>query len=575
MPPKEVPDINIAILDLEWNAAYSRRLQGYINEIIEFGAVKCGPDLEPIGTFTCFVRPQVGKHLNPVVADLTSITEEELSSDGLPFMNAVSRFKRWLGDCVLMTWGHSDILALIENCKYFSGSTQVPFLKKYCDLQRYAQESLGLGSNEQTGLEKAAELLGIDLSELSQHRALDDSKIALEILRRIRDRMDPGPFIQSCGESFYRRMTFRTSYVRDLKDSRVRPEHLRLHCPACGGGSSRTCRWHQHNRAFISEFRCRDCGLRFSGRVIIKEKYEGIVVSKKAVPMPVIEKPRRAEPGGIGNMQLEINNGVGVLRFPALSEINFVTHAFSTRIGGVSGKEFASMNLGYGRGDSDGNVEENYRRFAKAAGFDSESMVCGCQVHRTDIRRVGENERGVGIWTPNDCDSADGLCTDVPGVTLVVFAADCVPVYFIDPEHRAIGLAHAGWRGAAAGMPRVMAERMAEEFGSDPGKLITAIGPSICRDCFEVDAPVAKEFLQLPNSEKFVTGPTELPGDGGVKYHVDLWECCRQSLLSAGVLPEHITVGGVCTMENSDLVFSHRKTRGQRGSNCAMLAINP
>ena len=178
MPPKEVPDINIAILDLEWNAAYSRRLKGYINEIIEFGAVKCGPDLEHIGTFTCFVRPQVGKHLNPVVADLTSITEEELSSDGIPFMNAVSRFKRWLGGCVLMTWGHSDILALIENCKYFSGSMQVPFLTEYCDLQRYAQEALGLGTSEQTGLEKAAELLGIDLSELSQHRALDDSRIA-------------------------------------------------------------------------------------------------------------------------------------------------------------------------------------------------------------------------------------------------------------------------------------------------------------------------------------------------------------------------------------------------------------
>ncbi len=568
-----MPPINTAILDLEWNPAYSPRLKGYINEIIEFGAVKCSPDLEVLGTFTCFVRPQVGRHLNPIVADLTSITEDELESGGIPFMNAVSRFKRWLGDCVLMTWGPSDALALIENCKYFSGSMKVPFLTQYCDLQRYAQAALGLNTGEQTALEKAAALLEID--QLSRHRALDDSMTALEIFRRVRDRLDPGPYIRKCDESFYRQVTFRTSFVKDIKDPRVRPEHLRLLCPACGGLGVRTCRWRQHNRAFISEFRCRDCGLRFSGRVNIKEKYEGIVVNKKAMALPVIEKPRRAEPGEVGSMGLEINGGVGVLRFPELSSIDFVTHAFSTRIGGVSGREFASLNLGYGRGDPDENVEENYRRFAAAAGFDPEGMVCGCQVHKTDIRRVGEKERGIGIWTQNDCDSADGLCTDVPGVTLVAFAADCVPVYFIDPEHKAIGLAHAGWRGAAAGMPKVMAERMASEFGTDPKKLIAAIGPSICKDCFEVDEPVAKEFLALPNSGEFVTGPAELPGDGGVKYHVDLWECCRQSLLSAGVLPEHITVGGVCTMENSDLLFSHRKTRGKRGSNCAMLMINP
>lgn len=568
-------DINIAILDLEWNAAYSSKRRGYINEIIEFGAVKCGPDLEPISTFACFVRPQVGKHLNSVVADLTSITDEDLNQEGVPFLNAVGRFRRWLGDCVLMTWGQSDILALIDNCGYFSGNIHVPFLTSYCDLQRYTQDALELGNREQTGLEKAAELLGLDLSELSQHRALDDSLIALKILRGVRDRLDLSPYIETCDSEFYRRVTFRTSYIKDLRDSRVLPEHLRFLCPGCGGKSARTSRWSQHNRAFLADFRCRDCGLRFSGRVIIKQKYEGLSVNKKTVPLPIIEKPRAAAPGTIGNMSLEINGGVGVLRFPALMELQFVTHAFSTRIGGVSAHEFAAMNLGYGRGDPDENVEENYRRFAAAARFQAEGMVCGCQVHKTDIRRVGEGERGIGIWKTNDCDSADGLCTDVPGVTLIVFAADCAPVYFIDPEHRAIGLAHAGWRGAAAGMPRVMAERMREEFGTDPKKLITAIGPSICKDCFEVDEPVAREFLALPESEHFVTGPVELPGDGGTKYHVDLWECCRRSLLSAGVLPEHITVGGVCTMEESSLLFSHRKTRGHRGSNCAMLMIDP
>ena len=151
----------------------------------------------------------------------------------------------------------------------------------------------------------------------------------------------------------------------------------------------------------------------------------------------------------------------------------------------------------------------------------------------------------------------------------MVYAADCVPIYFFDPEHQAIGLAHAGWRGTAAGMAGVMVRRLEQEFGTRPQALLAAIGPSICRDCFEVDEPVAEVFQALPGWEKFVTGPEH------EKYHVDLWECCRQTLLDSGVLAEHITLGNVCTMEESSLLFSHRKTRGRRGSNAAMLALKP
>lgn len=562
-----------AILDLEWNAAYSRKLKGYINEIIEFGAVKCGPGLRPIDTFSCFVRPQVGKHLNSVVADLTSITEENLTG-GVTFMQAVSQFKKWLGDRVLITWGSSDILTLIVNCRYFNGEDRVPFLTRYCDLQRYAEERLGLGTKEQAGLATVAELLHLDVSEMEHHRALDDSLVTLEIFRRVYDREALAPHILTCNGEFYNKMTYRTSYITDLRDPLIRREYLDFTCPACGGRCRRTGHWEQRNKGFRAPFRCRSCGHRFFGRVIIKQKYEGLSVNKKTYPVPVIEAPRAAVAGPVGGMELEVKDGVGVLRFPGWMGLEGVTHAFSTRLGGVSQGEFAAMNLGYGRGDPDENVEENYRRFCAAAGFDPESPVCGCQVHKTEIRRVGREHRGLGVWRANDCDNADGLCTNEPGVTLVVFAADCVPVYFVDPVNRAIGLAHAGWRGAAAGMPEVMVRRMEEEFGTKPEDILAAIGPSICKDCFEVDEPVAKEFLALDGAEHFVAGPV-LTGGGEEKYHVDLWECCRRSLLAAGVREENITVGRVCTMEESSLLFSHRKTRGQRGSNCAMLALDP
>ena len=161
--------MDIVILDLEWNGTYSRRLKGYINEIIEFGAVKCGPDLSEKSTFSCFVKPQVAKHISSTIQSLTSITDENLTG-GMPFMQAVSRFKRWAGDCVIMTWGTSDILTLIENCRYFSGDEHVPFLARYCDLQVFAQDRMGLGRREQVGLSKAAELLGLDVSGM-EHTA--------------------------------------------------------------------------------------------------------------------------------------------------------------------------------------------------------------------------------------------------------------------------------------------------------------------------------------------------------------------------------------------------------------------
>ena len=558
--------MDIVILDLEWNGTYSRRLKGYINEIIEFGAVKCGPDLSEKDTFSCFVRPQVGKHISSTISHLTSITDENLTG-GVTFMQAVSRFKRWAGDCVLMTWGTSDILTLIENCRYFSGDEHVPFLSRYCDLQLYTQDRMALGRREQVGLARAAELLGLDLTGMDHHRALDDSRMTLAVLRRVYDPTEIRAYVESCGPEFYRRITFKTTYICDLHSPLVEKSHLRFPCPKCGTESRRLGRWTVKNKSFRADFRCTSCGHLFAGRLTIKQKYEGLTVNKKTFPLPDIEAPRQAVAGPVGNMELSLPQGVGVLRFAAWQNLPGVNHAFTTRIGGVSQKEFASMNVGFGRGDEEEHVVENYRRFCAAAGFDPESLVCGAQDHHIHIRRVGVAQRGVGIWKEKDMESIDGLCTNDPGVTLVIYCADCVPLYFVDPEHRAIGLAHAGWRGTAAGMAQAMVERMGQEFGTRPERLQVAIGPSIGKECFEVDEPVALEFQKLPQAERFVTGPQR------EKYHVDLWECNRQFLLAAGVQPEHITVGQVCTMCESDLLFSHRKTRGQRGSNCAMLSL--
>ena len=154
-------------------------------------------------------------------------------------MQAVSRFKRWAGDCVVMTWGTSDILTLIENCRYFSGDEHVPFLSRYCDLQVFAQDRMGLGRREQVGLSKAAELLGLDVSGMEHHRALDDSRMTLEILRKIYDPGAIAPYIDLCDREFYRRITFKTTYICDLRSPLVEKTPPAFSLPPGAAGKAR------------------------------------------------------------------------------------------------------------------------------------------------------------------------------------------------------------------------------------------------------------------------------------------------------------------------------------------------
>lgn len=269
------------------------------------------------------------------------------------------------------------------------------------------------------------------------------------------------------------------------------------------------------------------------------------------------------------NMELQTKEGVAFLTFPSFSAYPFVRHAFSTRIGGVSKNEFSSMNLAFHRGDPDGNVMENYRRFCAAAGFGFDTLVSSAQDHHTFIRRVGRGERGIGFRRPKDKAGVDGLVTDEPGVTLVTHYADCVPVFLLDPKKRAIGLAHAGWRGTAAKIGAKAVAAMVREFGCDPKDMVAGIGPSIGPCCFEVDRPVRDVFAALTE-----LNPSELiRADGGGKYRVDLWETNRRTLMEAGIPEQAITVSGICTKCNAEWLFSHRASGGKRGGLSAFLAL--
>lgn len=257
------------------------------------------------------------------------------------------------------------------------------------------------------------------------------------------------------------------------------------------------------------------------------------------------------------------------LSYPILEQTGIVEHCFTTRLGGASRGIYESLNLSFTRGDERLAVEENFRRVSRLLGCRYEDFVLSDQTHTTNVRRVGRGDAGKGITRERGYADVDGLITDEPGIVLSTFYADCVPLYFVDIKRRAIGLSHSGWRGTAGRMGRATLEAMRREFGTQPEDVVSAIGPSICQDCYEVSQDVAEEFMH-----EFSGHETEILTDkGNGKYQLDLWRANEIVLLEAGIKQEHLSVTDVCTCCNPKLLFSHRASRGKRGNLGAFLSL--
>lgn len=257
------------------------------------------------------------------------------------------------------------------------------------------------------------------------------------------------------------------------------------------------------------------------------------------------------------------------LYYPILAETGLVKHCFTTRLGGVSKGMFESLNLSFSRGDDRKAVEENFRRVALALGTEYGNFVFTDQTHTTNVRRVGREDAGKGLTRERGYSDVDGLVTNEPGLVLSTFYADCVPLYFLDPKHRAIGLSHSGWRGTAGRMGAKTLSAMRQEFHTSPEDVLCAIGPSICQGCYEISEDVAQEF-----KKEFSAHASEiLLEKGNGSYQLDLWRANEIVLLEEGVKQEHLAVTNLCTCCNAKLLFSHRATQGKRGNLGAFLSL--
>ena len=269
---------------------------------------------------------------------------------------------------------------------------------------------------------------------------------------------------------------------------------------------------------------------------------------------------------------------VPVLTFPLLEKENWLSCGFTTRLGGVSEGGLSELNLSYTREKNRANVDTNFRLLAESAGFKPEDMVLSFQTHTTNIRVVTASDRGKGFSRERDYSDIDGLVTNIPGLVLITFYGDCVPLMVADPEHHAVGCAHSGWKGTLNNIGKELVRMMEKEYGSEPQKLLAAIGPSICADCFEVDQDVAEAFRRKIPADQFskICRPSADPEKKAQgKHHINLQEACRQNFLAQGLLPEHISIPDLCTCCNPDLLFSHRGSMGEHGLMAGFMRIIP
>lgn len=237
-------------------------------------------------------------------------------------------------------------------------------------------------------------------------------------------------------------------------------------------------------------------------------------------------------------------------------------HAFTTKLGGVSHGKIEGLNLGFRVNDDEESVRENYRLLASDLGLEMGSIVLSKQTHTDNIRIVTKEDAGKGITKHSDIEETDGLVTNIRGIALVVFSADCVPILMYDWRAGVVAAVHAGWRGSVAGIAPKCAELMQSRFGSRAEDIRVAIGPSIGKCCFEFGEE-AVIYFDDKYYEKEVDG----------RFKVDLWEYNKDLLTNVGVKSEHIDISGICTMCRSDKFYSYRAHRERTGRLGAVIML--
>lgn len=256
------------------------------------------------------------------------------------------------------------------------------------------------------------------------------------------------------------------------------------------------------------------------------------------------------------------------LTIPAFEDTGLVKHCFTTRVGGVSEGIYNSLNTSITKEDPIENVSKNLELVCDAIGIDYTKLVFSDQTHGDNIRIVTEEDIGKGLTVTSDITDTDGLMTNIPGIPLITFYADCVPLFFLDKKNRAIAVSHSGWRGTVQKIGAKTIKQMSEVYGTKPEDCLVGIGPSLEMSCFEVGHEVAEQFKDSFDSWPQIIEPLE-----SGKYLVDLWKANELMLTALGIPEKNITISGFCTKCNEELFFSYRRDKGRTGSLSAIMEL--
>ncbi len=274
------------ILDLEWNTAYSNKLGHFVNEIIEFGAVKLNERFDITEDFSSFVKPQIEKKLRSRVKNLTNISNEDVA-DAETFPVVLEDFTNWVGDpenTIVMSWGDMDIRVLIDNCKYFfSDDPHIPFVKYYVDLQAYFMQEKELPKGQQISLSNAAALINADSDDFMLHRALDDSELSSVCFKAVYKKDSFKHAIITCDDDYYKRILFKPYVISDINDKLIDKTQFCCKCVECGEMADQTSDWKFSNSSFHAMFKCRDCNKKYRVSVQFKKTFSQLNIKKNIV----------------------------------------------------------------------------------------------------------------------------------------------------------------------------------------------------------------------------------------------------------------------------------------------------
>ncbi|MBP5507474.1 MAG: peptidoglycan editing factor PgeF [Prevotella sp.] len=232
---------------------------------------------------------------------------------------------------------------------------------------------------------------------------------------------------------------------------------------------------------------------------------------------------------------------------------NGVTAFSSTRKGGVSQGNYAEFNINHYCGDDEQAIAANCFALCHLLGIDSNHLAYPHQVHGTEVRQIGVNWPSLSEQERAQMlEGVDAVMTDTAGVCIGVSTADCIPILLYDAEHHACAAIHAGWRGTVARIAEKAVEAMTLSYHTDASQLKAVIGPGISLESFEVGDEVYESFSAAGFDMERIAHRY-------AKWHIDLWEANRLSLIKMGVGADAIQISGICTYTHADRFFSARR----------------